>query len=131
MPTLAAIKNTVDNWLAARWPTVQARQTLYASNHGGRYYQGLWTHDTIPVDGADGAPNNILIKPSDQAETWADFVTLPASFPCSMRIDVYQSSEGWGYVATVRVYVLALERVFERSQNVGSETWRTSPWREV
>lgn len=131
MPTLIAIKNTVDSWLAARWPTVQAKQAAYASNHGGRYFQGLYTHLTIPIDGNDSAPNNILIKPTDQAETWGDFVTLPASFPCSLRLDVYHNQQGWGYVATVRVFIAALNRIYERSQNVGSETFRTVAWHEV
>lgn len=130
MPTLAAIKNTVDNWLAARWPTLQARQATYFASHK-KYFQGLFTHLTIPIDGADGAADNVLVKPTDQAETWGDFVTLPASFPCSLRLDVYRNEQGWGYVATVRVFIAALNRIYERSQNVGSEQYRTVGWHEI
>lgn len=131
MPTLQEVKDIVDGWLAARWPTLQNRQALYFASHN-KYFQGLWTHGTMPVDGIDSTPDNITAKPTDQAETWADFVTLPSQFPCSLSLEVYQNAQGWGYVATVRVFVLALDRIYERSQNgAGSETFRTDPWHQV
>lgn len=131
MATPAQIRQTVDDWLAARWPTVQARQIVYAGNHGGRFYQGLWTHLIIPIDGANFSPDNVNARPTDQVERWVDFVTLPATFPAALCMDVYQNAQGWGYVASLRVFVAALGKTFERSQNgAGSETWRSVAWHE-
>lgn len=132
MATLAQIKTIVDDWLAARWPTVQSKQTLYAATHDGRYFQGRWTHLINPTDGVDGSPDNTDVKPTDQAEWWAEFLVLPLQYPCSIRMDVYQNDSGWGYVLTVRVHISALGRVYERSQNgAGTETWRTVAWHEI
>jgi hypothetical protein len=131
VPTLNQVRNKVDNWLAVRWPTVQGRQEAYLLAHG-RYWQGLRTHTfdlayTTQVD-AEANGNALTDHPTDQTESWLDFVpewggtALPAVFV----MDVYQSPAGWGYVATVTV--LHNGTRYRRSQNVGSETWRTQAW---
>jgi hypothetical protein len=130
--TLQEIKDIADSWLAARWPTVQSRQATYASNHGGRFFQGLRTHGTFPTDAVAALADLLDSHPTDQAETWNDAIAgLPANWPIALVMDVYNGPEGWGYVGHVFVYVSQLDRIYTRSQNVGSETWRTSPWREV
>lgn len=130
--TLAEIRDAADTWLAARWPTVQARQTTYASNHSGRYWQGLKSHANFPTDAIASLADNLDSHPTDQAETWNDAISgLPANWPCALVMDVYNGPQGWGYVATVYVYVSQLDRVYSRSQNVGPESERTIPWHEV
>jgi hypothetical protein len=132
MPSLAQVRTRVDDWLEARWPTVQERQTSYAANHGGRYWQGLRCLSTEPLHTtasfADATPDLMASHPTDQAETWTDFLPEIAglAIPAVVVFDVYQNATGWGYVCTV----LAKHNgtIYRRSQNVGSETWRTVAW---
>lgn len=133
MPSLAQVRNRVDDWLAARWPTVQARQATYAANHGGRYWQGLRNLSFEPLHTtqsfADATPDLMDSHPTDQAETWLDF--LPeienVAIPACVIFDVYQNSDGWGYVATVMARHNGT--IYRRSQNgAGTETWRTEGW---
>jgi hypothetical protein len=132
MPTLAEIRDGADAWLAARWPTVLNRQAAYAANHGGRYWQGLLTHGTIPIDAVESLADRLNEHPTDQPESWHDAIAgLPVNWPCALVMDVYQGPQGWGYCATVYVYVSQLSRIYSRSQNVGPEQHRTVGWHEV
>lgn len=132
MPTLAEIRDIADGWLAARWPTVVNRQATYAANHSGRYWQGLRSHSNFPIDAIESLADQLDNHPTDQPETWHDAINnLPVNWPCALVMDVYQGPQGWGYCASVYVYVSQLSRIYSRSQNVGPETWRTRPWHEV
>lgn len=132
MPTLAQIRDAADTWLAARWPTVQARQATYAANHNGRYFQGRITHGLVPVDSVDSAADRLSDHPTDQPESWSNAIAgLPVNWPLALVMDVYRGPEGWGYCATVYVRVSANGKTYTRSQNVGSESWRTKGWTEV
>lgn len=132
MPTLQEIRDTADAWLAARWPTVQNRQALYASNHSGRFWQGLVTHSNFPTDAIESLADRLDDHPTDQPETWNNAINnLPTNWPLALTMDVYNGPQGWGYVASVYVYVSQLDKVFSRSQNVGAEVWRTQAWHEV
>lgn len=134
MASLAQVRTRVDDWLAARWPTVQARQATYAANHNGRYWQGLKTHTGEPnhttATFADATPDRMTSKPSDQAETWRDFldeingVAIPAVFV----MDCYQAPGGWGYVA--HVYARHNGVLYHRAQGVGPEN-RNQAWHVV
>jgi hypothetical protein len=131
MATLQEVKDTVDAWLAARWPTIQNRQSIYASNHGGRYFQGLRTHSNFPIDAIETTADLLNSHPTDQAETWLDAIpTIPSQWPCAFLMDVYNGPQGWGYVGSVYVYVSQLDRIYTRSQNVGPETHRTVGWHQ-
>lgn len=135
MATLQNVRDRVDTWLAARWPTVQARQTAYAATHNGRYWQGLVSAANIPnhLTGgfADAIADRLGGKPTDQSETWLDF--LPeingVAIPAAVTMDVYQTSAGWGYVATI--FAALNGTAYTRSQNVGPETGRTVAWTQV
>lgn len=134
MATLANVRDRVDSWLAARWPTVQARQEAYLAAHG-HYWQGIRSTILEPnhttADFADTIPDNMSSKPTDQVETWMDF--LPemnnTSIPAVFIMDVYQSPQGSGYVA----HVLARYNgtLYHRAQNVGPESFRTQAWHIV
>lgn len=128
MATLAQIRTKVDNWLAARWPTLVNLQETYFANHQ-RYFQGLITHSTEPTDDVDTPPNRLSVRPTDQIERWGDFTTLPATMPAALVIDVYNGPFGSGWCATVYVRVLGI--VYTRTQQVGNETWRNSAWQQV
>lgn len=131
LATLQEVKDIVDAWLAARWPTIQNRQAIYASNHNGRYFQGLRTHSNFPIDAIEVTADLLNAHPTDQPETWLDaFPTIPTEWPCAFLMDVYNGPSGWGYVGGVYVYVSQLDRIYTRSQNVGPESWRTVGWHQ-
>lgn len=132
MATLAQVRDRVDDWLTARWPTVQARQTAYAAAHNGRYWQGLRcmvaepNHTTAQFN--DATPDRMSSKPTDQAESWMDFLSEinGVAIPAVFIMDAYQAPAGHGYVA--HVYARHNGTLYHRAQNVGPETFRTQAW---
>jgi len=134
MPTLTDIRSRVDNWLAARWPVVQQRQNNYFSAHQ-KYWQGLKTATVEPKHTtamfADDKQDKLAIKPTDQVESWLDFLAEidDLAIPAALICDVYDGPLGYGYVATVIARYNGV--IYSRSQNVGKETWRTLDWRVV
>lgn len=131
MATLAQLRTRVDDWLAARWPTVLARQDAFFTNRG-RYWQGLITHTVIPahttaVD-ADVVADRLAMHPTDQAQSWLDVLAELSGivFPAALVMDVYDGPQGKGYVATI--FVRHNGTLYSRSQNVGPESFRTQAW---
>lgn len=131
MPTLGQMRNHADDWLQARWSTVQTRQENYKAAHGV-YWQGLRSH-TVEVnhttaDYDDQIADNLAGHPTDQSDNWLDI--LPEvdgiAFPAVFVMDVYKGPLGDGYVATV--YAKYNGTIYSRSQNVGPESWRTLDW---
>lgn len=134
MPTLAQTRTKVDDWLAARWPTIIARQETYYGNNG-QYWQGLWTHTSPPehTNGNDGdvAPDDLANHPTDQAESWLDFFAELQGVPitASVKMDTYVGPLGPGFVA--EVWVKHNNTEYRRRQNYGPESWRTVAWHIV
>jgi hypothetical protein len=136
MPTLAQMRTAVDNWLTNKWPAVTSRQETYFANQG-RYWQGLITHLVPPAhtNSTDGSKTGDRLDqgPSDQpnSRTWLDVFPewLSELLPATAIMDVYDGPLGKGYVATVRATHNGT--LYERSQNVGPETWRTQAWHQA
>jgi hypothetical protein len=127
--TEAEIKTKVDDFLTNLWTTIKAREATYLAANG-KYWQGLVTHSVTPAEGADVVPNlTATSKPTDIAEKWTDVFTVPATMPCSVKVDTYSGPKGIGYVGTVRVSILG--QTWERSQQFGPESWRTEGWHNV
>lgn len=97
----AAIRAAVAAWVEARLAPLAALQATYASNHGGRYFQGIrWV---VPADGED-VNSDLALEPHDQVENWTDFgANIPTRVPGSLAIDVYFTGSVWGYTVTVVV----------------------------
>src|SRR5438046_6085191 len=135
MGTLAQARTTVDNWLAARWPTVTGRQQTYYDNHSGHYWQGLVTHTDIPFYNATGDGDSIGDKltstPTDQLYNWNDIFPefSGTQIPCALWFDVYDGPLGKGYVGNIEVNYSGI--IYTRSQNVGPESGRTDAWHVV
>ena len=155
MPTLAQVRNKVDDWLTdAVWPVIVTRQGIYkdgvvdhyeddgeggqypvySSQPHGTYWQGLKTHaiepDHVTADYADTVPDLLDGQPSDQPVSWTDWIPeINTSMPCAFVIDVYDGLDGQGFVASV--YARYNGTLYSRSQNSGPETWRTVDWRLV
>ena len=73
----------------------------------GYYFQGLSLVNGEP-DGVTDIDANITKKPSDCIETWADFdkslFEANLKLPFNAKIDVYESSDGWGWTLTMDVW---------------------------
>jgi hypothetical protein len=139
MPTISQIRNFVDARLATLWTDVIVpRQEQYASNHGGRYWQGIRVIDLADLPNNPQNVNATVLetapdltrKPTDQATSWADAaIDLGATLPMAIAIDVYNGPLGTGYVG--QVWVRHNGTVYTRAQNHGPEDWRTFSWRVV
>lgn len=113
-----------DAVLAAVTVSLAVVQPAYlAANR--RYWQGVSTPVVLPRDGNEGVPDRAL-QLTDQWESWEDTdVSLPATVPCAVAVDVYDSLYGQGY--TVRGDVEIAGHRYQRVVHVvGVETWRDS-----
>jgi hypothetical protein len=136
MPTLVQVRNAVDARLTALWTgQVVPRQAQYASNHGGRFFQGYLTFvlSALPNNPSNASPTLLEVvpvldtHPTDQAFTWLDAgLNLEATIPMALQMDVYDGSLGKGYVGTV--WGRWNGNLYTRSQNNGPEVWRSQPW---
>lgn len=127
--TDAEIKAKVDTFLTTMWNTIKNREATYLANNG-KYWQGKWSHSGIPAEGNDVAPDRTATdRPTDIVEKWTDIFTVPATMPCSVKVDVYNGPLGIGFVGTVQVSILG--DVWERSQTFGPEDWKTQGWHKV
>ncbi len=120
----------LDAALADLVTALGAKQAAYVTSRG-RYWQGLRTPTTIPVDG-DKGDLDATLKPAYQAESWATLnlgLALPAKLEGAVQVDAYDGPHGKGYVVAALVKIG--EQVFRRTHAVGAETRRTQPWREV
>lgn len=108
--------------LAAMQPDFLATRT--------RYWQGICTHPTLPKDGNKTAPDKSR-KPHYQDEDWnAVSVTLPATMEIAVTVNTYQTPrDGWGYECVGSLEIAG--QVWQRTINVGPETWREHKWQDV
>lgn len=102
---------------------------VYDRYSRNKYFQGIATPSAIPRDGR-AEPVSKSLRPTDQDEDWASMgVVLPASSVISVRIDVYESDEGWGYTVTGTIDVGGV--VWSRCVNFGHDESRAHDWIEV
>jgi hypothetical protein len=134
MPSLAQVQAAADTVIAGIETTLGTLQVTYSGQHSSRYFQGIITTPlaSIPNNLNDANPvvatmtPNLLVKPTDQSETWVDFdISIPA-IPFAIQIDVYDSRGGWGFV--VHLIVKWANQLYARSINIGPEGYRTSVW---
>jgi hypothetical protein len=131
--SLNSQKNKCDAWIASRMPYFEAKQEAWIVSHGS-YFQGLITHSTIPADEVETSPNKLSSRPTDQAETWEDFLLTapPINFPTSMSMAlefrVYTSvrGNGWDCIATFDYWGLRYQKFW----SVGPEP-KDVDWTEV
>ncbi len=127
MATPAQIRDAVDAKLATLWQAVQNKEDAYFQAHG-RYWQGRRTHTVTPADGVETLPNIGTGTPTDQPDPWP-LALRNSPLPMALQIDVYESPQGHGYAATVTVRIAGQD--YQRTAQVGPETWREKPWHQV
>lgn len=134
MATLNQLRTRVDAFLAAKWPTIVARQDNFFANRG-RYWQGLRTHTIIPAHTntitGDAVADRLADNPADAFENWlAAFPEWEGiGLPCAVQVDSYESDAGKGWVATL--YVTYSGVTYRRSRNVGPLSALTKAWEVV
>lgn len=129
MATAAAIRQAVDDKLAALWTAIQNKEANYAANHGGKFWQGLRTMSFTPADGATALPDIGTTCPSDQqGQPWPSAI-LTTPMEMALQIDCYSGPSGDGYQATVWVTIAG--NTWTRTAQVGPEAWRNSNWQQV
>jgi hypothetical protein len=111
---------------------IAQEQTAYYLSHG-RYFQGLSTHSEPPSDGLASTAELANSKPTDQAESWLDWLKqkMPTTLPYAMRIDVYDGPRGHGYTITFQVVIEGIN--YTRQEHVGPESDRIpeTGWQKV
>lgn len=129
--------NTILNDLVTQLSTKQETyktedlaDPLVGTRKRGKYFQGLRVHDILPSEGNETVPDRSK-KPTDQIESWEDAgITLPSTMPLSVRVDVYNGLQGWGFVVIGELEVG--NKVWRRAINVGPESYRnTDGWIKI
>jgi hypothetical protein len=134
MPTLNQMRNAIDTFVTNKWPTIVARQENYRTNRG-QYWQGLRTHlvDPAHTSSTDGSAlaDQLNQAPADAFQNWANVFPewVPELLPACVWVDAYDSPEGKGWVLNIRATHNGT--IWQRSVNVGPQSWRTSAWRQV
>lgn len=79
----------------------------------GRYFQGLWLLGDTQADGTTDETVINTSMPSDFQISWRDFA--PTVFknnlkiPVNIRIDVYESPSGWGWIFRAEVWKAGID----------------------
>tara|TARA_R110000824_G_scaffold9415_4_gene42134 strand:+ start:27191 stop:27601 length:411 start_codon:yes stop_codon:yes gene_type:complete len=130
MADVQAILSQIDVGIQAYMPTITNLQNQFYQNTGG-YMQGLFTHSSAPVDENTAPPDRLSDKPTDQDTSWEDIAAgvMPDEMLSRIRIDIYSSSQGKGFVVVAEKIVN--DTTYEKHYNVGPEDHRNSDWQEV
>ena len=128
--TLAAIDTEIATYYQ---DILDMEASYYVSN--GEYAQGLPTHNNYPEDGNGTAPDRLTESPSDQSESWNDLVTLPSTLKAALRIGVYETSGGWGYIAIFLATIngVVWEKCIDEGDSGKDRTWgpqSTDSWED-
>ena len=92
-----------------------------------KYFQMLESHSIVPKDNVETAPDVGNKTPTDQSETYTDFgLALNLIMPLSVRIDVYEDDNGWGFTLTGTTQDGA--DVYMKTKNYGYHTDREIDW---
>lgn len=120
-PELAVI----DADLALFQEEMEGLQIGYVISNGV-FYQILTTHSTVPIAGDPVAWNNLLTHPTDVPLMALEFFDYVPVKDYLVFVDVYEADMGQGYTISIQTDVSG--EIWQRSINIGSETWREKPW---
>lgn len=121
----------VDVQIDAVLPTITAKaNSFFGANN--RYWQALRTHSVPPLDGVDESPDIGLKAPTDQGDGWP-IALRNRQYPMAITIHVYDgpAGKGWVAVVTVRVTGAAGPVEWQRTIQVGPESWWQHDWQLV
>lgn len=127
MANVQEILNQIDQGIASYMPVITELQDKYKQENG-RYWQGLFTHSSAPVDENSESPDNLGTSPTDQESSWNDIAgaVIPDEMLSRIRIDSYNSSNGHGFVVVVEKIINS--ETYTKRYNVGPEKGRSTEW---
>ena len=130
MADAQAILAQIDAGIQSYLPTITGLQNQFHQNTGN-YMQGLFTHSSPPVDENTASPARLSDSPTAQDVSWEDIAgdVMPDQMLSRIRIDVYSSPEGDGFVVVAEKIVNST--TYQKRYNVGPETHRNSEWQEI
>lgn len=130
MATIIEVRNRADALLLTAALRIWRAQGEYYARHR-RYWQGAWTHTTVPQDGIYVAANP-LAKVASEALSWAEMGIFTESIatPFRLKCDVYGADDWAGYVIVAEAGYGG--KVYQRAYAVGPG-WaeRTYDWRQA
>ena len=103
---------------------IQEVQNAYFIEHG-QYWQGLASHSVVPSDGKS-VDVDLLKKPHDQVEGWADVGITQGRLPFSVKVDVYDGPRGKGYI--VLFEIKKGKELYQKRVDLGPEG-RSHDWK--
>tara|TARA_R100000700_G_C3108111_1_gene102286 strand:+ start:132 stop:527 length:396 start_codon:yes stop_codon:yes gene_type:complete len=130
MANVEEILGQIDDGIENYKPIIANLQNQYFENNG-RYWQGLFTHSTAPIDENSEAPDRLGDRPTDQDSSWQDIAgdAMPSEMLSRIRIDTYESPEGHGYIIIAEKTINSDS--YRRMYNVGPESGRSSEWEKL
>lgn len=131
-------RSYLDQVVEGLLPLIDAAQSLVPSDTG-LPHQGLESHSEPPELGESVAPDLLDRSPDWQDKSWRDILSdlmesnpqidVPEQWRVSVRVDIYQSGQGQGYVICAAVRINSVR--WERRVNRGPLDWTAHDWREV
>lgn len=131
-PSGAQSRAAIDAAVLQHWTKINNWMNNYAAGRGGRFFQGLRSHSTVPAGGQLVAPDRLSAKPTDQAESLADLwsgAQLPGLVPFALTVNAYDGPEGRGWEAVIEM--VDSGQLWRRVVHSGPETWRELAWHVV
>jgi len=109
------------------------RQNNYASNHGGKFWQGLLTFSSLPnhtpTTPGDSLADRLTSHPTDQSVSWHDVFPEwdTELFAAGALVDVYDGPLGSGWSITIFVKYQGI--VYQRKKCFGPDVSDDYDWR--
>lgn len=98
----------ISTFTASVIDTIAAKQAEYFTVKG-KYFQGVWLLGDVQADGTTDTSVINTVKLIDQDETWYEFAPdifkKQLKIPVNIKIDVYESPDGWGWIFTAEVWI--------------------------
>jgi len=106
-PKYSTLKTLVDSLILK----VRNKQAEYFAAKK-KYFQGLLIPSTGKLDGSLSNKINYGLHPSDQEDSWNSFdsanFNVSTKLPIHIKIDVYQSPDGWGWILGCEFWLAGL-----------------------
>lgn len=129
--SLASIQAAIDVAVADLITAIDTNQATYFATNG-RYWQGLISHQSVvPYDGNEISPDNLASHPTNQSETWEDFlgVDAPGALPAAIYVNTYKKPDGSeGY--KIKKLVVVSGEFYSSSVDSGNDSsvaWSSDP----
>jgi hypothetical protein len=128
MATLKEIQDSAKATQDSVFTEMVSRQDAFIKSGSRQFLQLPDTPATVPPDGKETAPD-LRLKYASEPTDWQGLgVGLPATLPCTLRVDVYEDSAGKGFTLTATIEERGIQ--YQRVRNFGHLVDRETGWIE-